>query len=280
MYSSKQLRGKKGGLFQRLGRAPTKALTHALRPPEPRAAELIYRSWVRAFWKIWVHVVRTELASSRSGMPPDLSGRMYALLNGSGLNGVIDRVGNSVCDCVARYMGSIFKPGQAPAGVRLDAAFESIPRIKPFNAEQAAMIDKWRLENLRLIKNATDDHIAALFEIFKNAQEQGIARGELASMVDQVLNAGYQRAMFIASDQTTKFNGTIQRAQQTAAGITEFIWSTSKDGAVRATHRALEGKKFSWAVGAPDGPNLVLPGEPARCRCQPIPVIALFEGLN
>jgi SPP1 gp7 family putative phage head morphogenesis protein len=281
MYKPNQLRGSKGGLFQRLGRGSTEA-RNALRPPEPRAAELIYRSWVRSFWKLWVHVVRTELASMQQhGTSPDLSGRMYALLNGSGLNGVITRTGQNVCDLVARYMGSIFKKGQAPAGVRLDAAFESIPRLKPFNAEQAALIDKWRLENLRLIKNATDEHIAALFKIFKDAQEQGIAHGELAGMVDKVLNDGFQRAMLIASDQTTKFNGTIQQVQQTTAGITEFMWSTSHDGAVRPTHRELDGKKFKWAVGAPSANGEgILPGQEIRCRCQPIPIIALFEGLD
>jgi SPP1 gp7 family putative phage head morphogenesis protein len=282
MYKPNQLRGSKGGLFQRLGRGSTDA-RNALRPPEPRAAELIYRSWVRAFWKLWAHAVRTELVSvqQRGMSAPDFAGRMYALLNASGLNGVLTRTGQSVCDLVARYMGSIFKPGaHVPAGVRLDAAFESIPRLRPFNAEQAALIDKWRLENLRLIKNATDEHIAALFKVFKDAQEQGIAHGELAGMVDQVLNGGFQRAMLIASDQTTKFNGTIQQVQQTAAGITEFVWSTSHDGAVRPTHRELDGKKFKWAVGAPDGPNLVLPGQPVRCRCQAIPVIELFAGID
>jgi SPP1 gp7 family putative phage head morphogenesis protein len=279
-YQASQLRGKKGGLFQRLGRGSTDA-RNALRPPEPRAAELIYRSWVRSFWKLWVHVVRTELASTQSDTAPQLAERMYALLNASGLNGVLVRTGRAVTDNVARYMGSIFKRGQAPEGVRLDAVDpRRIPRLRPFDAEQTAQIDKWRLENLRLIKNATDEHVAALFKIFKEAQEQGIAHGELAGQVAAALDVGYNRAVLIASDQTTKFNGTIQQVQQTAAGITEFIWSTSHDGAVRPTHRLLDGKKFQWSVGAPDGVNLVLPGEPIRCRCQAIPVIELFAGID
>lgn len=280
MYKPGQLRGSKGSLFQQLGRAPTKAVTTALRPPEPRVAELIYRSWARSFWKIWTHIVRSELASLRPGVPPDFSTKFYALLNASGLNGTLVRTGRSVCDLVSRYMASIFKPGQAHPAPRVDAVLESIPRLKPFNAEQAKLIDEWRLQNLRLIKNASADHIAALFKVFKEAQEQGIAHGELAANVDAVLNAGLNRAMLIASDQTTKFNGTLQQVQQTQAGITEFMWSTSHDGAVRPTHRALDGRKFKWAVGAPDGQELVLPGQPVRCRCQPIPVIDLFEGLD
>ena len=282
MFTTADLRGKKGGLFQRLGRAPSKALIAQLRPPEPRAAELIYRTWVRSFWKLWEHAVKTELETVRAGGTPDLASRMYSLLNSSGLNGVIMRAGRSVCDVVARYMGSIFKRGTVPAAVRLDAVIppRTVQRVKPFNDTQEKLINEWRVTNLALIKNATDDHLAKLYAVFKEAQTQGIAHGELAANVDEVLNAGFNRAMLIASDQTTKFNGSMQAVQQTAAGITEFIWSTSHDGAVRHTHRLLDGKKFQWAIGAPDGDTLTTPGQPVRCRCQALPVIAMFAGLD
>jgi SPP1 gp7 family putative phage head morphogenesis protein len=282
MYKPGQLRGSKGGLFQRLNRAPSDALIQQLRPPEPRAAELIYRAWARSVWRVWSHVVRSELASLQPGMVPDFATRMHALVNGSALPSTLNRVGRAVTDNVARYMGSIFKRGQAPQGVRLDAAedFTPVPRINPFSEGQAELIDQWRLENIRLIKNATDEQVAKLLEVFRAAQTEGIAHGELAGMVDEILDDGLNRALLIASDQTTKFNGTVQRVQQTAAGITEFIWSTSHDGAVRPSHKLLDGRKFRWDKGAPDGVHWVLPGEPVRCRCQAIPVIPLFDGLD
>lgn len=275
IYAVTQLRGKKGGLFRRLGR--DKRARDAVRPPDPRAAELIYRKWVRAFWSLWAHSVLSELDSDR----PDFARRFADLIGASGYQSMLQRAGSSVTQTVANYMGSIFKKGTTPTRVRLDADYEPVARLRPFqNAEQQALIDQWRIENLRLITNAGDDHVAELAEAFKAAQEQGLSRQELIDTVKKVLKTGEDRAKLIASDQTTKFNGTIQAVQQQAAGITEFVWSTSKDGAVRPTHRELEGKTFSWAVGAPDGPNMVLPGQPVRCRCQAIPKIPLFDDID
>lgn len=279
MYKPGQLRGSKGGLFARLGRAPTRALAQQLRPPEPRAAEMIYLSWVRSFWRLWGHTVLAEL--EQPGATPEFARLFSGLLAGAPPDSAIKRAGISVTDLVSRYLRSIFKPGQLPRSVRVDAGFEELPRLRPYqNAGQEQLIDEWRIENLRLIRGASAEHVAELAEVFKEAQEQGIPHAELIERIKDVLGAGENRAKLIASDQTTKFNGSIQAIQQQAAGITEFVWSTSHDGAVRPSHRLLDGRTFSWATGAPDGAEHVLPGQPVRCRCQPVPVIPLFEGLE
>jgi len=70
-------------------------------------------------------------------------------------------------------------------------------------------------------------------------------------------------AALIARDQIATLNGQLNRARQTAAGITEFVWETMRDDRVRETHEELQGERFTWT----DGWGGVFPGEPINCRC-------------
>jgi len=70
-------------------------------------------------------------------------------------------------------------------------------------------------------------------------------------------------ARMIAHDQISKFNAGLNRTRQVAAGIKGFKWQTQKDDRVRAAHKALQGRVFSWDEGW-DG---TFPGEPVACRC-------------
>ncbi len=76
-------------------------------------------------------------------------------------------------------------------------------------------------------------------------------------------------AALIARDQVSKLNGQLNRARQTAAGITSFVWETQDDSRVRPEHRALDGRRFTWA----DGAGGVYPGQPVQCRCWARPVV-------
>jgi SPP1 gp7 family putative phage head morphogenesis protein len=65
-----------------------------------------------------------------------------------------------------------------------------------------------------------------------------------------------------------------------AAGITQYIWRTSGDEAVRPAHRALEGKTFrcdSPPVVDPATGKRAHPGEHDGCRCTAEPVIPGFD---
>lgn len=73
-----------------------------------------------------------------------------------------------------------------------------------------------------------------------------------------------KHAALVARDQVSKLNGGLNRARQTAAGVTHFVWETRKDSRVREAHRALQGKVFAWDEGAP---GVGIPGEPIQCRC-------------
>ena len=73
----------------------------------------------------------------------------------------------------------------------------------------------------------------------------------------------------ITRDQTSKALGNLDQVRQTGAGITEYRWSTSEDEAVRPSHKALNGRRFSW--GEP--PSVGHPGQDIMCRCVAIPIM-------
>jgi SPP1 gp7 family putative phage head morphogenesis protein len=72
------------------------------------------------------------------------------------------------------------------------------------------------------------------------------------------------RAKLIARDQTAKLYSHLSRIRQEDIGVTQYIWRTVGDGAVRPTHAAQDGLKYSW-----DNPSTETghPGDDIQCRC-------------
>lgn len=75
-----------------------------------------------------------------------------------------------------------------------------------------------------------------------------------------------RRAQFIAQDQMAKLNSELTELRHTQAGVTSYVWSSSRDERVRGLHRAIDGTVYQYGkpTGAEDG---LPPGRPPRCRC-------------
>lgn len=106
------------------------------------------------------------------------------------------------------------------------------------------LIDKWRAENVDRVTSLTDFERAKLSEILAKGENKTVK--ELRERIQDRLEVSRQKADLIARDQVLKLNAKITRERQTAAGITEYIWTTSRDERVRATHEELDGETFSW----------------------------------
>lgn len=132
---------------------------------------------------------------------------------------------------------------------------------------------EWVSENVELIKTIPEDTLDKMKDIVLQGYQDGMTTTEMAKRIQLTYGISKRRAKFIATDQTAKLNGEIQRAQQLDAGITEYKWSTCGDERVRASHRALNGKIFSWndAPLNSDG-RKCHPGQDYRCRCIGRPV--------
>ncbi len=264
-YPPEALKPAKSALFKKLGRGTVpRELLDKLAPPLPRAAELRYRKWVASFWHMWELAVHSELASrARTDTrvdAKDLLGNFNLILEQSGYQTMLGQVTNDIKRATTNYYSTLFKQSVPPP-------------------DTATLVKDWRVENIQLIKDVGDQQVIQLNELFSKAQQTGQRHEELVSAVQERLGVGLNRAKLIARDQTTKFNSTVHLAQAKAAGIEEFIWSTSKDASVRASHKALDGRTFRY-----DNPPIVdheraLPGQPIQCRCQAIPKVSLFDGL-
>lgn len=122
------------------------------------------------------------------------------------------------------------------------------------------------MRNAGLIKGLGSDAVKRVQEAVSSAMISGMPARQLQAKLTEQFRISDRRAQLIAQDQMSKLNADLNRIRHEQAGITEYIWSTSRDERVRERHRALEGKiyKYGQPTGAEEG---LPPGQPIRCRC-------------
>ena len=143
----------------------------------------------------------------------------------------------------------------------------------------APLFKRFRAENVDLITSLATDKVQRVRAILTDAGA-GTRVEEIAKAIREGTDATRSRARLIARDQVLKLNAQITQVRHEAAGVTEFIWRTSKDERVRADHEILDGKRFRY-----DEPPIVdrrrgdraLPGVYFQCRCIAEPVIPGFD---
>ena len=160
----------------------------------------------------------------------------------------------------------------------------SIPRVEI--AASTETLTAWTRDNVDLIKTIDaryfDDVQAAVTEAYR----KGTPTRDVTKMIAEwygVSRSNARRiARRIARDQIGKLNGDLSRDKQTAAGVVEYVWRTSRDERVRGrpgglfphakySHWDREGQVFRWDDPPPDGH----PGRAIQCRCTASPVIRL-----
>ena len=125
--------------------------------------------------------------------------------------------------------------------------------------------------NADLIKTLPSRHKRLLTQrLLKLAATRPFDQAVLRDTVLQSRQSTYKRARLIARDQTSKLIGNLNQARQEQVGITEYVWRSSQDEAVRPTHRENDGQTFSWSRPPPRTGH---PGQDINCRCVAIPVL-------
>ena len=146
-----------------------------------------------------------------------------------------------------------------------------------FYVEQLAI---WISENVDLIKTIPEATLGKMKDIVYDGFANGKTPTRMTKDIMRAYGVSKRRAQFIARDQIAKLNGQIQQAQQQDAGITEYVWSTCGDERVRESHRALNGKTFSWNEPPMNSDGRAChPGYDYGCRCIGRPVFKK-EDLN
>lgn len=139
------------------------------------------------------------------------------------------------------------------------------PRLDPGTT---GVLDAFRSENVRLIRSIADQQLEEVEGVLR--ENFGLRIEELSSLLQERFGVTESRGDLIARDQTLKLNGQLTQTRQVAAGINEYIWTTSRDERVRPEHEERDGQTFRWDVPPEDGQ----PGEPICCRCTAFPLIS------
>ena len=122
--------------------------------------------------------------------------------------------------------------------------------------------------NVDLITTLSDNTCSRIEKVMFSAAQDGRVYTSVAKELVEAEGIELRHAKLIARDQTGKLYGQLNADRQQAAGLTDFIWRTSQDQAVRDMHAALEGQRFRFD----DPPDVGLPGEDYQCRCHAEPV--------
>lgn len=148
--------------------------------------------------------------------------------------------------------------------------------ITPNDTRIPTQIQVARDRNIKLVEDAHREYAASVRQIIDDPANFG----ERVEVIKKKLldrgDVSESRAALIARDQTLKLNGAINQTRQTNAGVTKYVWSTSKDDRVRENHAEKEGEEFDWNSPPADTGH---PGEDYQCRCVAIPVVEELEDL-
>lgn len=119
-------------------------------------------------------------------------------------------------------------------------------------------------ETVTLISKMETDLLDSIEGTVQRGLRSGNGPLNIARQIEKTVGISKNRANLIGRDQVSKLNGQLSQLRQTGIGIDQYTWSTSGDERVRPTHRANNGKKFSW-----DEPpeNTGHPGNDYQCRC-------------
>lgn len=135
--------------------------------------------------------------------------------------------------------------------------------------------DAFRKTNVNLVKSIAEDQLDELTKVLDEGFKKGSDQHTMRAAIKERFDVSRSRADLIARDQILKLNADMTEARQTAAGITEYTWSSSSDERVRPMHAELDGTRQSWddpPVTNDDG-EANHPGQDYQCRCVAIPIL-------
>ena len=119
--------------------------------------------------------------------------------------------------------------------------------------------------NVALIKGLSGDIYKRIETTVWKAYSDGDTGRMLAKTLRTQMEFAPARAKLIARDQLGKYSGALDEARHTEAGLEFYKWKTVGDDRVRPTHKANNGKRFSYKKKPPHTGH---PGEDIQCRCK------------
>ena len=147
-------------------------------------------------------------------------------------------------------------------GIDLSAYLRNSPNI-------VERVNELTVSNIQLIKSIRTQYLDKVQNAVMQAMVQGTLNKDLAEQLKKLGKDVESRAMLIARDQSSKLNAALTRARHEEVGIKKYMWSTSGDERVRASHAEKDGQIFEYTNPPADTGH---PGHDVNCRCVQIPV--------
>ena len=141
---------------------------------------------------------------------------------------------------------------------------------------QKETLKKDYTNNIKLyIRQWTDEHVKTLRKKVEINATEGYRFTRLQDMLKHDYGTSQAKAKFLARQETSLFMSKFRRERFKGAGVDFYLWSTSKDGRVRADHKKLDGKIFQFGdppIVDSGTQTRAEPGEYFGCRCVAYPV--------
>ncbi len=142
--------------------------------------------------------------------------------------------------------------------------------------------------NAEIITSIPQTQVSRVEEVVTASVERGTRVEALRAQIQERFKVSESRAALIARTETSKFNATLAQTRQESLGITQYVWSCSKDERVRGRpdgvyadstedHWALEGTLQSYAdppIVDPVKGIRANPGQRYNCRCVARPSVS------
>lgn len=162
--------------------------------------------------------------------------------------------------------------GKEPSKVEeFEEAIKVVPKVDDPMREY---LKKEYTENVGLsIKNFTDKEIIKLRQAVEKNTFQGLENNQsLVNFIKKEFNVTLKKAKFLARNETRLFVTTYNLAEFKQLGIKQYIWRTSHDDRVRASHKLMD-KRIVDIDTPPTETGGKHAGQDYNCRCKMVAVL-------
>jgi len=131
--------------------------------------------------------------------------------------------------------------------------------------ETANLLERFYYTNNIYNTQVKEELLQKTLSLSIQAVEQGKSMKTLSKELQEIYSWSEKKASLHAQTQISNLYGILERERYTKNGFKRYIWSTSKDGRVRPSHKALEGQVRNFG-------DIPEPNQEFRCRCTRLPV--------
>lgn len=275
-----------------LARRAGKRRNITLRPIIPTQAQVTDLATIYApAWRIWADNIDRILAGydpqplpTADALTIDTADQVQTAINGVA-NEFLTILTARITPALQRWLISAERVHRSKwsaairAGVGVD--LEMMLSAQPVEETLSA----WMARNTALVKNISDQAQSRISDaVFRGYQQRTPVR-EMAKEITGYTGMGRDRALRVASDQSSKLSSALDKERQAEAGLSEYKYRHGGKLHARPWHKKRDGHIFTLRTDKEvDGSEQIEPGdgpgEPPFCSCRRQAYIRLLDEIE